>query len=107
MVRSRYFLHAAIILLFVLRSASCFAQPFQVGHTTITFIDGSRNNRQIPTEIYYPALTAGEEVPLAPGQFPVLSYGHGFVMTVDAYGNYIADRGIGFIHHCGRKPCSG
>jgi len=89
MLRSRLFLQIALGLLIILGSASCFAQPFQVGHTTITFIDGSRNNRQIPTEIYYPALTAGEEVPVAPGQFPVLSYGHGFVMTVDAYGNYI------------------
>lgn len=29
------------------------AQPFQVGHTTITFTDPGRNNRSIATEIYY------------------------------------------------------
>jgi pimeloyl-ACP methyl ester carboxylesterase len=51
-------------------------------------IDTSRNNRQIPVEVYYPSLSAGEEVPVAPGQFPVLSFGHGFVMGVDAYTNF-------------------
>ncbi|MFO7613860.1 MAG: alpha/beta hydrolase [Bacteroidales bacterium] len=84
MMRRRIFL--SVLLCLVLSHA--FPQPFAVGHTTITFIDGSRNNRQIPTEIYYPALTAGENMPVAPGQFPVLSYGHGFVMTVDAYANF-------------------
>jgi hypothetical protein len=28
------------------------AQPYQIGHTTITFIDASRRNRCIATEIY-------------------------------------------------------
>jgi pimeloyl-ACP methyl ester carboxylesterase len=54
----------------------------------MSFTDTSRNDRQIPVEVYYPALTAGEEVPLAPGQFPVLSFGHGFVMGVDSYLNF-------------------
>jgi len=88
MMRIQTVIRGAIILLSILLHASAFSQPFQVGHTTLTFIDASRNNRPIPTEIYYPALTAGENVPVAPGQFPVLSYGHGFVMTVAAYTNF-------------------
>ena len=36
-----------------------FGQPFLIGHTTITLVDGSRGNRNIPTEIYYPAEVAG------------------------------------------------
>ena len=64
------------------------SQPFQIGHVTLQLVDSSRNNRQIPAEVYYPAVMAGEEVPVAPGQFPVLSFGHGFVMTVDAYTNF-------------------
>jgi len=66
------------------------AQPFAIGKTTITFIDGARNNRTIETDIYYPALQAGTNVPVAGGantRFPVISFGHGFVMSVDAYAN--------------------
>lgn len=64
------------------------AQPYEIGHITLQLTDTSRDNRLIPAEVYYPALTAGEEVPVATGQFPVLSFGHGFVMTVDAYTNF-------------------
>lgn len=87
-MRIKPVIRITLTLLFILHHVSAITQTFAVGHTTVTFIDGSRNNRQIPTEIYYPALTAGEQVPVAPGQFPVLSYGHGFVMTVDAYTNF-------------------
>ena len=68
-----------------------FAQPFQIGHTTVNFVDASRNNRVIATEIYYPAENAGENVALTTSttaQFPVLSFGHGFVMSWEAYQNY-------------------
>jgi dienelactone hydrolase len=72
-----------------------FAQ-YQVGHTTITFNDPARTGgtgsgggpgRQIQTEIYYPASTAGDNVALASGQFPVITFGHGFAMAWDAYSN--------------------
>ncbi|MEY3367591.1 MAG: hypothetical protein RI973_746, partial [Bacteroidota bacterium] len=65
------------------------AQPFQIGHASLTFTDPARNNRNIPAEIYYPADVAGDNVPLATtgGNFPVISFGHGFVMTWDAYQN--------------------
>ena len=67
------------------------AQPYQIGHTTITFIDASRSNRSVATEIYYPANVAGENVPfttLNALKFPSLVFGHGFVMTWDAYQNF-------------------
>ena len=66
------------------------SQSFQVGHTTITLTDTARGNRSIPTEIYYPADVAGNNVPVSTAvnnKFPVLSFGHGFVMTWDAYQN--------------------
>jgi hypothetical protein len=59
----------------------------QIGHTTVTFIDSSRNNRQIATEMYYPATTAGSNTPIAAGVFPLITFGHGFVMTWSAYQN--------------------
>jgi pimeloyl-ACP methyl ester carboxylesterase len=64
------------------------SQPFEIGHTSFTLVDSTRNDRPIPVEVYYPALTAGEEVPVAAGQFPVLSFGHGFVMDVGSYTNF-------------------
>jgi len=63
------------------------AQPFQVGHKQQTFVDTSRSNRNITAEIYYPANTAGDNVPVASGQFPVVVFGHGFVMVWSAYAN--------------------
>ncbi len=78
------------------------AQPFAVGHMSINFKDASRTGgyaisgssvvtvggstgRDIGTEIYYPATTAGNNVAVATGTFPVVVFGHGFVMTWDAY----------------------
>lgn len=73
------------ILMHILFSFS-FAQH-QVGHYNITFIDPDRGNRQIETEIYYPATVAGDNTPVASGTFPVIVFGHGFVMAWSAYEN--------------------
>lgn len=83
-------LHYAILgFLFLLNFG--YAQPFQIGHTTINFVDASRSNRVIATEVYYPSDVAGDNVAITTSTsvaFPVLSFGHGFVMTWDAYQNY-------------------
>jgi predicted dienelactone hydrolase len=65
---------------------SLFAQH-QVGHYQITFQDPDRGNRAIQTEIYYPSTIAGDNTPVAPGLYPVIVFGHGFVMAWDAYQN--------------------
>lgn len=78
-------------LFFLLVINLCFSQPFQIGHTTINFTDSSRSNRVIATEIYYPSDVTGDNVALTTSTtvtFPVLSFGHGFFMTWDAYQNY-------------------
>ncbi len=77
-----------LLLLFSMTSSWC--QPFAIGHSTINFIDSSRGNRSIATEIYYPADVAGDNVPVTISTmqtFPFLTFGHGFVMTWDAYQN--------------------
>lgn len=63
------------------------AQTYEIGHISKTFHDPARS-RDIPVHIYYPALTAGADVPVAAGAHPVLVYGHGFVMTWSAYENF-------------------
>lgn len=84
-----------ILLIACCFSISVFAQ-YQIGHTTITFNDPARTGgygsgggagRQIQTEIYYPANSAGDNIAVASGQFPVITFGHGFAMSWDAYTN--------------------
>ncbi|MFM2228647.1 MAG: hypothetical protein RL664_1990 [Bacteroidota bacterium] len=76
-----------VFALFVV--AFSFAQG--LGHTSITFSDATRNNRSIPCEVYYPALSAGESVqaldPASLGLtgYPAVSVGHGFVIGAANY----------------------
>jgi len=58
----------------------CQAQT-SIGHTTFTFNDPTRTGgvgsgggpgRQIQTEVYYPATSAGTSTPVASGEFPSL-----------------------------------
>jgi predicted dienelactone hydrolase len=74
-----------IILLAALSFKTTTAQPWPVGKTTINFVDPQRNNRVVNTAIYYPAVSAGSNMPAADGVFPVISFGHGFVMVHTAY----------------------
>ncbi|MDD4214621.1 MAG: T9SS type A sorting domain-containing protein [Bacteroidales bacterium] len=73
-----------IIITFI--SLSVFAQ-YPTGHRTITYQDPARSDRNIETEIYYPAVSAGNNTDVASGQFPILVFGHGFVMSVSSYEN--------------------
>jgi len=64
------------------------ASAYEIGHTSTTYLDPARDNRQVGVEIYYPALTAGDDVPVAPppaGGFPPLAFGHGYLMAYDDY----------------------
>ncbi len=63
------------------------AQPFATGQRALTFTDPARGNRAVPVQIFYPAASAGTGVPLVSGTalFPVVVFGHGFVITVGSY----------------------
>lgn len=79
-----------LLLLVLLLPALVVAQPYAIGVTTITFNDPDRNNRAIEAVIQYPAFTSGTGVPVAQGGvngFPVVVFGHGFVMVTGAYEN--------------------
>ena len=75
-----FFLTAVLIFI----SFQTFAQ-YLIGHQAITYIDSARSNRNVTTQVYYPATSAGETTPIASGKFPVIVFGHGFAMTYDAY----------------------
>jgi len=57
---------------------------FALGHRSVTWVDASRSNRSVPAEVYYPAEVAGDDVPVAPGSFPVVVCGHGFTMDASS-----------------------
>lgn len=79
---------ALLLLATVMFGITVLAQTFQIGHTTQYFYDSDRGDREIQTEIYYPANSTGDDVALASGEFPVLVFGHGFVMAWDSYANF-------------------
>lgn len=64
------------------------AQNYQIGHRQLTFVDSTRANRQITCEIYYPSEISGDNTQIALGTFPVLVFGHGFVMPASSYDIY-------------------
>jgi dienelactone hydrolase len=90
-----------LVLLFIgfFSAAISFGQG--LGHTTLTFVDATRNNRSIPCEVYYPALSAGENVDaldpafLALTGYPAIAVGHGFVIGAANY-SLIAEQLIPF-----------
>ena len=65
---------------------SLFAQ-YEIGHYNTIFQDPDRFNRNIETEIYYPAISTGDNTSAVDGQFPVIIFGHGFLQNWDVYGN--------------------
>lgn len=75
-----------LFCLVLLLSNSILAQH-QIGHTEITFQDPTRGNRSIETHVYYPGVNSGNDVSIVAGQFPVIVFGHGFVMEWGAYEN--------------------
>jgi hypothetical protein len=80
--------HMRIVLFITLLcgfSTLCTPQNYPIGHRTINYIDSARENRPIPSELYYPATDAGENTPPATGLFPVIVFGHGYLMGYDSY----------------------
>ncbi|NSW45889.1 MAG: proprotein convertase P-domain-containing protein [Bacteroidales bacterium] len=73
-----------ILITFSFLAVRLLAQTYYVGHKQFNFVDPARS-RTIQTEVYYPATSAGDNTPFASGQFPVLVFGHGFVMSWDSY----------------------
>lgn len=92
--------HIILIFSFLITLQS-YSQEFFTGTAEYTFFDNARN-REIPALIYYPANESGSNVPVANSTFgfPVVSFGHGFVIDPAAYGwlgEELATRGYIFV----------
>jgi pimeloyl-ACP methyl ester carboxylesterase len=84
-----------IAFLFLFACITTAFSQYQIGHVGLDYYDESRE-RFIPTHIYYPATTEGDETPVADGTFPYLVFGHGFSMNYSDYDylwNYFVPRG--------------
>jgi dienelactone hydrolase len=79
-MKKSYYLLISLLLISIIAKAQ-----YPVGHQSLTYTDPARSNRSVTTEVYYPATLAGETTPFAAGQFPVIIFGHGFVMAYSAY----------------------
>jgi pimeloyl-ACP methyl ester carboxylesterase len=80
-------LFSLICILFFMVSTISAQTYYQRGYRSVTFNDPSRSGRAISTDLYYPASTAGTNVPVATGtvRFPVVVFGHGFTLPASAY----------------------
>lgn len=76
-----------ILSIIMITNTSIIGQSYEIGHTSSIFNDSTRN-RDISTEIFYPAEVAGQDVVITGGPYPVLIFGHGFVMTFESYDNF-------------------
>jgi pimeloyl-ACP methyl ester carboxylesterase len=59
---------------------------YEVGHTSLLFYDEVRD-RDVTAEVYYPADVAADDVELSLGEFPLVVFGHGFLMPWSDYSN--------------------
>ena len=73
-----------IIFLFVFNVASA---QYAVSNYSKAFQDSSRINREILTEIYYPVPLQNENISALDGPFPIILFGHGFLINWDTYQN--------------------
>jgi predicted dienelactone hydrolase len=89
----RIYLRSFLITGLLLISYNLSSQPFNIGHTSILFVDPTRNNRKIRTEVYYPSDIKGKNAVISEtfaGKFPVICFGHGYQMSWDSY-TYLSD----------------
>ena len=78
-------LHILTLLFLISCCSFVQAQTYEVGVMNFSFTDAARNNRVVDGEIHYPATTAGNNVAIATGQFPLIVFGHGFSVDIDQY----------------------
>jgi len=71
-----------IVLFLACWLATSLIMAWEVGQLSRTYIDPSRNNRQIPTLIYHPLPPSGSATREA---FPLIVFGHGWLSAVSTY----------------------
>lgn len=68
------------------------SQHYDVGYSKIKFVDDERGRRKIKTDIYFPTENKAKGIILPENstkEFPVIIFGHAFVMSVKSYSNLV------------------
>jgi pimeloyl-ACP methyl ester carboxylesterase len=82
------------ILISLFLSLSCISFSLAAtGTLDLAWNDPARSNRTVSASLYYPAVSNGAGAPPSPapaGGFPLLVFGHGFLMVADRY-TWLAD----------------
>lgn len=73
-----------MILCIVIGMTVSSVSAFDIGQISTSYFDAERN-RNIGVNVFYPADAGGSSVPVADGVFPVVVFGHGFLLGT---GNY-------------------
>ena len=85
------FLYLLLMLLYLLIPADIYSQNYMVSKSLMEFVDTTRENRKIPLVIYYPSDIEVDGTPMSTPEeikkFPVIAFGHGYLMNVKAYEN--------------------
>ena len=74
------------LLIIIILASDVHGQYTSIGHRAETFFDSTRT-RSITCDIYYPADVSGTNVSVVSDtiHFPVIVFGHGFVMSTSSY----------------------
>ena len=75
------------IFMFLFCYSISYSQNYPIGQFSLFMEDPDRNERLVTAEMFYPAQAAGANQMLADGEFPLLVFGHGFVMPYTSYEN--------------------
>jgi len=76
-----------LVVIIFIYSPNLIAQSYNICHISTDFYDNARN-RNITTEIFYPSDTNGDNVSISLGNFPIIVFGHSFLMSWDSYDNF-------------------
>lgn len=74
------------LFLFIPFTGTIHAQ-YYVGNYNEEFFDSSRSNRAVLTEVYFPTIFQDNDYQVAYGQFPVIIFGHGLLVSSNTYQN--------------------
>ncbi len=77
--------HYILTVLALCIVTSVYAQPYPIGTSSFSFADPNRGGRLVTGEIYYPATSTGNNTPVAIGEFPLVVFGHGFIIPISEY----------------------
>lgn len=84
------------VLLFLLSTITLVGQTYPIGQFSLFMEDPDRQDRLVTAEMYYPAVAEGPNQMLADGLFPMIVFGHGFLMPETSYANvkeHFVDKG--------------